>query len=119
MTAFSRAATDGFARPPTTEEVFTAPDHGGQHAAVLANFGEAILHGAPLIAPAAEGLASLELANALLLSAWTGETISLPLDAARYETALQAKIDASPATHAAKTPPPAGAPLDFSKSFHP
>ncbi len=114
MTAFSRAATDGFARPPTTEEVFTAPDHGGQHAALLANFGEAILHGTPLIAPASEGLASLELANAMLLSAWTGETVSLPLDAARYAASLQAKIDTSTAltTNAA-----GGAALDFSKSF--
>jgi predicted dehydrogenase len=95
MTDFSRTATEGFSRPPTTEEVFTAPDHGGQHAAILANFGEAILRGTPLIAPAAEGLASLALANAMLLSAWTGETISLPLDAQRYAAALQAKIAAS------------------------
>lgn len=114
MTAFSRAATEGFARPVTTEEVFTAPDHGGQHAGVLENFAQAILRGAPLIAPAAEGLRSVELANAMILSAWTDETISLPLDAARYEAALAAKIAAS---EMVKTKKAGQAGNDFAKSF--
>jgi predicted dehydrogenase len=114
MTAFSRAAKEGFSRPATTEEVFTAPDHGGQHAAILANFGEAILRGAPLIAPAAEGMNSVELANAMILSAWTEETITLPLDAQRYAAALQAKIAASTVV---KAEPAVRSANDFSKSF--
>jgi predicted dehydrogenase len=114
MTAFSRAATEGFARPATTEEVFTAPDHGGQHAGILANFAEAILSGAPLIAPAADGIHSVELANAMILSAWTDETVSLPLDAARYEAALAAKIAAS---EVVKTKQAGQKGNDFAKSF--
>jgi predicted dehydrogenase len=114
MTAFSRAATEGFARPATTEEVFTAPDHGGQHAGILANFAEAILSGAPLIAPAADGIHSVELANAMILSAWTDEAVSLPLDAARYEAALAAKIAAS---EVVKTKRAGQKGNDFAKSF--
>ena len=114
MTAFSRAATEGFARPATTEEVFTAPDHGGQHAGILANFAEAILSGAPLIAPAADGIHSVELANAMILSAWTDEAVSLPLDAARYEAALAAKIAASDVV---KTKRAGQKGNDFAKSF--
>ena len=114
MTAFSRAATEGFARPATTEEAFTAPDHGGQHAGILANFAEAILSGAPLIAPAADGIHSVELANAMILSAWTDEAVSLPLDAARYEAALAAKIAAS---EVVKTKRAGQKGNDFAKSF--
>jgi predicted dehydrogenase len=114
MTAFSRAATEGFARPATTEEVFTAPDHGGQHARILENFAAAILRGETLVAPAEEGLRSVELANAMLLSAWADETISLPLDAARYEAALAAKIAAS---RVVKTKQTGQKGNDFARSF--
>ncbi|MGC4072483.1 MAG: Gfo/Idh/MocA family oxidoreductase [Nibricoccus sp.] len=114
MTAFSRAAAEGFAKPATTEEVYTAPDHGAQHAGILTNFAEAILHGVPLIAPAAEGLRSVELANAMILSEWEDETVSLPLDATRYEQALNAKIAASKVV---KTKQPGQKGNDFAKSF--
>jgi hypothetical protein len=114
MTAFSRAATEGFAKPPTTEETFTAPDQGGQHAEILENFAQAILRGAPLLAPATEGLPSVELANAMILSAWSDQTVSLPLDATRYEAALMAKIAASAVVKTKKTGLPGN---DFSKSF--
>jgi predicted dehydrogenase len=114
MSAFSRAAMEGFAKPATTEETFTAPDHGAQHAGILENFARAVLHGEALIAPAAEGLKSVELANAMILSAWTGETISLPLDAGRYEAALAAKIAASDVV---KTKQAGQKGNDFTKSF--
>ena len=114
MTAFSRAATEGFARPATTEEVFSAPDRGGQHAEILENFAAAISRGEALIAPAAEGLRSVELANAMLLSAWADETVSLPLDGARYEQALAAKIAASTVV---KTKQAGQKGNDFTKSF--
>jgi predicted dehydrogenase len=114
MSVFSRAATEGFARPATTEEIFTASDHGGQHAAILENFADAILSGAALIAPAEEGIRSVELANAMIQSAWEERTVELPLDAARFERALKAKIAASSVV---KTKPVGGAANDFSKSW--
>jgi predicted dehydrogenase len=97
MSEFSRTAPDAFSAPPRQERSVPAKDHGGQHVAILQNFVAAILDGAPLIAPAAEGIHSLELANAMLLSAWTGETVSLPLDGQRYEELLNRKIAESPA----------------------
>lgn len=105
MGEFSRASPEAFGRPPTTHIPVTAPDHGGQHNAILQNFADAILDGTPLLAPAEEGIHSVELANAILLSAWTGRAIHLPLDAAVYEQALHAKIATSrpkalPAVHA-------------------
>ena len=76
-------------------EIPPAQGGGGQHLEVLRNFVDAILDGTPLIAPAAEGIHSVSMANAMILSAWTGETISLPLDGARYEAELRAHVEAS------------------------
>ena len=47
-----------------------------------------------MVADGREGLLSLSLANAMLLSAWTGETVELPMssaDDARYEAMLSAR----------------------------
>ena len=47
---------------------------------------------APLIAPAAEGIRSVELANAMLMSAWRGQTVELPLNGRSYERLLKQHI---------------------------
>ena len=88
--------------------------HGGQHAEILQNFTDAILDGTPLIAPASEGIFSVELANAMLLSSFTSETVSLPLDSKAYEAALKKKAAES------KFDKPISTNIvtdDFSKSF--
>ena len=95
MTEFSRAATKAFATPATNDQKFTFPDHGGQHVEVLQNFVDAILDDKPLIAPAPEGIHSVELANAILLSSARNQTVDLPLDASAYEKHLQEKFPAS------------------------
>jgi len=92
MSEYSRTAADAFSSPPRQERSFPPQDRGGQHVAMLENFAAAILDGAPLIAPAAEGAHSLELANAMLLSAWTGQTVELPLDGKLYADWLDRKI---------------------------
>ena len=66
----------------------------------MRNFAEAIAEGKPLIAPAAEGMFSVELANAMLLSTFDDRAVDLPLNGAVYERALRAKIDASARSHA-------------------
>jgi hypothetical protein len=59
---------------------------------VLENFADAILQGTPLIAPAEEGIHSVELANAMLYSSLMGRPIDLPLDGAAYEVELKRLI---------------------------
>ena len=76
-------------------DVPPAKGGGGQHVEVLRNFGDAILDGTPLIAPAEEGIASVELANAMILSGLQNRTVELPLDAAAYEGVLQGLIAGS------------------------
>lgn len=100
MSEFSRTTPEIFAAPKTTAHVFEFPGHGDQHIGIMRNFAEAILEGKPLIAPAAEGILSVELANAMLHSDFERRAIDLPMDGAAYERALQAKIAASPRSRA-------------------
>jgi predicted dehydrogenase len=104
-----------FSSPEVWQVNIPAPDSGGQHVAILQNFVNAILDGMPLIAPAEEGIHSVELANAILYSAFTDSTVSLPLDAAAYAKKLQQLIANSKFTKAA-APKSAGA--DLSGSFN-
>jgi predicted dehydrogenase len=71
------------------------PESGGAHLGVLENFARAVLTGAPLIAPGVEGIRSLELGNAMLLSALTRRTVELPLDGGEYESMLTGLIERS------------------------
>jgi predicted dehydrogenase len=98
MSEFSRTAQNGFAKPPAALVPLPVSGHGDQHVGILRNFADAILNGAPLIAPADEGIHSVELANAMLYSTFTGKTVELPLDGIAYERHLQALIAGSPAT---------------------
>jgi predicted dehydrogenase len=95
MSAFSRAAESGFAVPATWDVSIPVPGHGEQHLGIVKNFAEAILDGAPLIAPAEEGIHSVELANAMLYSTFTGKTVELPLDGRAYERSIKKMIAGS------------------------
>lgn len=83
-----RTATVRTVPPQVTSIAAPETGRGGQHAEILDNFVAAVMDGAPLIAPAAEGMLSVELANAILLSAILKETVDLPLESARYEEAV-------------------------------
>ena len=116
MSEFSAASSAGFAKPESWSIDLPIPQGSASHNEVLQNFTNAILHGSPLIAPAAEGIRSIELANAILLSSWKNQSISLPMDSAEYEQQLLHRINSS--THVKKTPPPRTISQDdFAKSF--
>lgn len=116
MGEYSRTTSESFGRPATWDVNIPAAGHGGQHNEVLQNFTDAILDGSTLIAPAPEGIHSVELANAMLLSAWTQKPVTLPIDGKKYERLLKAKI-AESAKKGRKKKVVAVAPVDFAKSF--
>lgn len=62
------------------------------HRDIIENFADAILHGTPLYAPATEGINSLELGNAMLLSQLKGAPVSLPLNAGEFDIELEKLI---------------------------
>jgi len=92
MLEFSRAAKTGFARPDVWNVEIPFDNAANQHAVVMQNFVDAILDGAPLIAPGAEGIHSVELANVMLYSSLIHQTVELPMDSAAYEKKLQQLI---------------------------
>ncbi|HEY0789533.1 MAG TPA: Gfo/Idh/MocA family oxidoreductase [Chthoniobacterales bacterium] len=95
MGEFSRTDPGRFSAPATWNVQIPLKGHGPQHNGVLANFVAAILDGAPLLAPAREGIFSLELANSFLLSTLENRSVELPLDGALYAKHLQKLVASS------------------------
>ena len=58
----------------------------------IENFAHVIQGRAKLIAPAEQGMHSVELGNAMLFSALSGKTVQMPLDAVAYERKLKQLI---------------------------
>lgn len=109
-----REAEGGFTQPPVWNIQIPTEGDGSQHLGILQNFASAVLKGEALIAPAAEGIHSVELANAIIHSSDREETVALPLDAEAYETSLTKKIASS--TFVKKTSQPK-VNHDFENSF--
>ena len=95
MLEFSKAARLGFAKPEVWQVDIPFENAANGHAVLMQNFVNAILEQEPLIAPGAEGIHSVELANAILYSSLVDQTIELPLDSAAYEQKLTALIAGS------------------------
>ncbi len=89
---FLRTSKKAFATPETWTIDIPCRSSGGQHTEILQNFTNAILDGTPLVAPAEEGIHSVELATAMLYSSFTEKTVELPLNAATYERHLKKLI---------------------------
>lgn len=87
-TEFSKTTRESFGRPDVWHIEIPVSGCGGQHVEITQNFVDAILRGTPLIAPGEDGLMSVELANAMLYSTLTNDTVELPLNANAFERAL-------------------------------
>lgn len=77
--------------PDLVEVPLKIPDKRTGHANVIANLVRHLLHGEKLFTPGASGIASLELANAIMLSAYEDRWVKLPIRRAQYD-ALLAKL---------------------------
>ncbi|MBG9987852.1 Gfo/Idh/MocA family oxidoreductase [Aerococcaceae bacterium DSM 111176] len=75
------------------EEFESESAWGEQHGGVLANFAAHIIDGTPLLAPGAEGINGVRLANAIHLSDWEGKEIDLStFDDDKYLEGLNKRI---------------------------
>lgn len=108
---FIREYTGGYGKPAMTVTDITPDAPNPKHAGVIRAFADHILTGSPMIADGREGLNSLMLSNAMLLSAWTGETITLPFDDARFAALLEERAARSPEKQAKAIQ------MDLGKSF--
>jgi predicted dehydrogenase len=97
MLQFSKSAKLGFAKPEVWNVEIPFENAANGHAILMQNFVNAILDGEPLIAPGAEGIHSVELANVILYSSLLGQTVELPMNSAAYEKKLNELIAGSKA----------------------
>jgi len=89
---YSRTTSERYGKPKTEQIAVTVPAGGTQHVGIMQNFVDAILTGMELIAPATEGILSVELANAMIYSALKSEMVALPLDGDAYALELERLI---------------------------
>jgi predicted dehydrogenase len=86
---FCRRTDKAFEMPECWKAEIPYDNHGESgHRIVIRNFARAIMNGEELIAPAAEGLNSVLLGNALLQSAFTGTPVEFPMDEDGFEQKL-------------------------------
>jgi predicted dehydrogenase len=88
ITEFTRTSTKMWGGPTCTEEILDIPEAECGHAVITRNFARHLLYDEPLIAPGEDGIASLELANAIWLSAHLGKPVELPISRAAYDAML-------------------------------
>lgn len=94
---FNQKEKQGFASPKHTVIDIESDGMTEQHSAVMNAFAAAILRGEPLVAGGEEGINGLMLSNAMHLSSWKGEMVSLPVDEDEYLSALNEKRKTSSA----------------------
>lgn len=113
---WTRETTSGFGRPPVWNIEVPTPGQSTGHQGVIDNFVKAILDGAELIAPATEGIKSVELGNAMLFSSQNNCTVEMPLDAEAYKGMLDELVANS--TVDKDVSADATGSSDFDKSFN-
>ncbi len=92
---FTREYQGGFGKPDTWACDIPVPAVQEGHHVLTRNWVASIREGTPLIAPGEEGIHSLELANAMLLSSWVDDWVEIPVDEDLYFEKLKERIDAS------------------------
>ena len=85
---FIRTSQPGFDKPEVEVTETRIDKEGDLETGITADFVKCILTGGVLLAPGAEGMASLGLANAILLSAWQNDWVNLPHDESAFEQLL-------------------------------
>ncbi len=89
---FLKTSKGGFDRPETWRCEIPSGGPGEEHKGITKAYVQAILKGTPLVANGVEGIHSLQISNAMLLSAWTDAWANLPVDGDAFHAELQARI---------------------------
>ena len=109
---YLRTTREGYLPPPAWQvSVPVDEDTGSQHQKILVNFVRAILHEERLIAPAEDGLKSLEMINGIQLASFLNRSVTFPISVSQYAAFLRSRIAGS--SHAKKTSRYRGAPGNY------
>ena len=90
-----KTSKEAFAVPPFDVMQVETDGQNLQHVAVLNAFAAHILRGEALVADGREGIRGLMLSNAMHLSAWIGEMVTLPIDEKKFYDLLMEKCKTS------------------------
>jgi predicted dehydrogenase len=116
VSEFSATTDQRFGRPDCWDiEIKAANSNPPQHRDIIEDFANAIINDTAVMAPASEGINSLEIGNAMLLSALKDKTVELPMDSAEFAVELKKLVDNSKLEKKNITANIADE--DFSKSF--
>ncbi|MDD4002579.1 MAG: Gfo/Idh/MocA family oxidoreductase [Clostridia bacterium] len=89
---FNRTYTGGFGEPEVTKPSLETDGKNPQHAGIINNFANAVLGLEPLFVDGREGINSVRIMNAMLLSTWLDKTVELPFDDNLYYEELKKRI---------------------------
>lgn len=92
LNGFYKNEKGAFGAPEKTNEIFEFEDNGPQHVGVFNAFADKILGKGELIAAGEEGINGLTISNAMHLSAFTGKSVTLPLDEDLYYEELMKRV---------------------------
>lgn len=87
-----KTAEEGFKKPECWTCDIPIPESGGKHAIIIENFCDAIADGKELIAPAEEGINSIAMNNAIMMSSFDKKMVELPMDDDAFEAKLKELI---------------------------
>ena len=91
-----KEATKGFEMPEVIDTVeIELEGENLQHVGITNNIANAILGLEPVYAPGRDGLAGVQLANAMHLSSWLGEAVTLPINDELFYEELKKRIAVS------------------------
>jgi predicted dehydrogenase len=92
---FNSNAANPFSQPEVWKCEIPTTGVEKAHKGITENWVNAILNKTPLIAPGIEGINGLQISNAIQLSSWTDNWVSIPVDEDLYFEKLQEKIKKS------------------------
>lgn len=115
-TAFNVRNTVPFGKPEAWKIEIPLEGTNPEHAGIIQNFTNSILHGEELVAPGEEGILGLSISNAIHLSSWIDGWADLPLDEELHLAELNKRIAASSYRKDSQAAPSAG-PADLSRTF--
>ncbi|MHC4252408.1 MAG: Gfo/Idh/MocA family protein [Planctomycetota bacterium] len=112
VSQFNREFKGGFGSPESWKCDVPVRGGGGGHAEVTRGFVAAIREGKALLTPGTDGIKSLSLSNAMLLSAWTDSWVDIPFDDDLFHEKIKEKIATS-----TYEKPSAGGTMDVDGTF--
>lgn len=93
---YCRTTENRMGEPQITQRKIEVVDE-PVHKNIAENFLDAIIDGAPLLSSGDEGIHSVELANAMLMSGLKGKPIDIPMDRDGFEAMLEQLVESSKA----------------------